>query len=114
MRKKKDVNIRIGANIQKAREQANYTQEKLSEIIGLTPNHLSAIERGASGASLETIERLCCHLNISADSLFFGEDAKCEFSTRMAAQLSRIHPDFQPQVQKIITALLKMQSIGMR
>lgn len=55
MRQKKEINVRIGANIQSARERAKYTQEELSEMIGVTPNHLSAIERGASGASLETI-----------------------------------------------------------
>ena len=49
MREKKDINIEIGGNIQVAREQAGYTQDTLSEMLGMTPNHLSAIERGASG-----------------------------------------------------------------
>ena len=52
MREKKDINIEIGGNIQVAREQAGYTQDTLSEMLGMTPNHLSAIERGASGISL--------------------------------------------------------------
>ena len=45
MREKKDINIEIGGNIQVAREQAGYTQDTLSEMLGMTPNHLSAIER---------------------------------------------------------------------
>ena len=45
------INIEIGGNIQVAREQAGYTQDTLSEMLGMTPNHLSAIERGASGIS---------------------------------------------------------------
>ena len=53
MREKKDINIEIGGNIQVAREQAGYTQDTLSEMLGMTPNHLSAIERGASGISLK-------------------------------------------------------------
>ena len=53
MREKKDINIEIGGNIQVAREQAGYTQDTLSEMLGMTPKHLSAIERGASGISLE-------------------------------------------------------------
>ena len=53
MRQRKDVNIQIGANIQTLREYAGYTQDELSELIGITPNHLSAIERGVSGVSLE-------------------------------------------------------------
>ena len=42
MREKKDINIEIGGNIQVAREQAGYTQDTLSEMLGMTPNHLSA------------------------------------------------------------------------
>ena len=44
MREKKDINIEIGGNIQVAREQAGYTQDTLSEMLGMTPNHLSAID----------------------------------------------------------------------
>ena len=49
MREKKDINIEIGGNIQVAREQAGYTQDTLSEMLGMTPNHLSAIERRFPG-----------------------------------------------------------------
>ena len=37
MRQKKQINVEIGANIQAAREKAGYTQEKLSELIGVSP-----------------------------------------------------------------------------
>ena len=72
MREKKDINIEIGGNIQVAREQAGYTQDTLSEMLGMTPNHLSAIERGASGISLEALQRLCRLLGVSADELSLG------------------------------------------
>ena len=74
MREKKDINIEIGGNIQVAREQAGYTQDTLSEMLGMTPNHLSAIERGASGISLEALQRLCRLLGVSADRIIFGTD----------------------------------------
>ena len=72
MREKKAINVQIGTNIQLARERAGYTQERLSELVGLTPNHLSAIERGVSGASLEVLQKLCPLLGVSADHLLFG------------------------------------------
>lgn len=72
MREKKDINIEIGGNIQVAREQAGYTQDTLSEMLGMTPNHLSAIERGASGISLEALQRLCRLLDVSADRISLG------------------------------------------
>lgn len=72
MREKKDINIEIGGNIQVAREQAGYTQDTLSEMLGVTPNHLSAIERGASGISLEALQRLCRLLGVAQTELFLG------------------------------------------
>ena len=68
MREKKDINIQV------AREQAGYTQDTLSEMLGKTPNHLSAVERGASGISLEALQRLCRLLGVSADRIIFGTD----------------------------------------
>ena len=55
---KKPINVRVGGNIQQLREERHYTQEELSEKIGVTPNHLSDIERGVSGISLELLEKL--------------------------------------------------------
>lgn len=110
MRTKKQINIRIGANIQSAREHANYTQEALSEILGVTPNHLSAIERGVSGASLELIETLCHLFGVSADYLLFGEPCQDDFSAEIAAQLRHIDPKFRPQVKKIMNSLLEIFS----
>ena len=108
MRPKKEINIRIGSNIQAARERANYTQEQLSEMLGLTPNHLSAIERGASGASLETIEKLCQVCGVSADFLFFGNEEKSGFADEISMQLSHINPEYHPQIKKIHAALIEL------
>lgn len=72
MRGKKPINIRVGTNIQKLREEHHYTQEELSEKLGITPNHLSAIERGVSGTSLELLEKLCQVLHVTSDHILFG------------------------------------------
>lgn len=108
MRAKKDINIRIGANIQATRECVGYTQEELSEVIGITPNHLSAIERGASGASLETIEKLCYTFGISADALLFGNREQDDFAREIAVQLNQLNPEYRPKVKKLLAAVLDM------
>lgn len=72
---KKPINVRVGGNIQQLREERHYTQEELSEKIGVTPNHLSAIERGVSGISLELLEKLCQVLSVTADHILFGRKA---------------------------------------
>lgn len=75
MQAKKPINVRVGKNIQQLREEHHYTQEELSEKIGVTPNHLSAIERGVSGISLELMEKLCQVLTVTADHILFGRKA---------------------------------------
>ena len=110
MREKKPINIRIGANIRIAREKAGYTQENLSEILGITPNHLSAIERGVSGASLEMIEKLCVLFGIQSDTLIFENKPKDDFGSTLALQLSRVKPEYRPQVHKLLSALLEILS----
>lgn len=75
MQGKKPINVRVGANIQWLREERHLTQEGLSEKIGVTPNHLSAIERGVSGISLELLEKLCQVLSVTADHILFGRKA---------------------------------------
>lgn len=114
MRPRKSINVRIGANIQAARERAKYTQEELSEIIGITPNHLSAIERGASGASLETIEKICALFGISVDYLFFGEQKNDRFIDEITMQLSHVKPEYRPQIQKVLSALLELLTLQER
>lgn len=108
MRQRKEINWRIGANIQAVREQARYTQEQLSERLGVTPNHLSAVERGAAGASLELIERLCLTLGVSADYLFFGKADGDNTIIRLAQQLNDNAPEHREQVKKVLAALLEI------
>ena len=108
MQMKKPINVRIGSNIRVEREKAGYTQETLSEILGITPNHLSAIERGVSGASLEMIDTLCTLFGITSDTLFFGNKEQTDYSAKIALQLGRIKPEYRPQVQKMLSALIEI------
>ena len=106
MREKKDINIEIGGNIQVAREQAGYTQDTLSEMLGMTPNHLSAIERGASGISLEALQRLCRLLGVSADRIIFGTEEPEAEALALARRISDIKPEYRQQVQEPLSAIL--------
>lgn len=111
MQEKKKINIQIGTNIQIARENAGYTQEKLSELLDLTPNHLSAIERGVSGASLEVLQKLCLLLGVSSDHLIFGQPAADEETLMLARQIMSIDPKRRPLVKQVISTLLELSSI---
>ena len=60
----------LGNNIRYMRRKTNYTQEKFSEKVGVTPQFLSSVERGNAGISIETAIKLCNASNCSANVLF--------------------------------------------
>ena len=111
MREKKQINAEIGGNIQAARERAGYTQETLSELMGMTPNHLSAIERGASGISLEALQKLCRVLGVSSDRLIFGEAEPDDETLALARRLSGVRPEYRPQIERALAAILELPGL---
>ncbi len=56
MREKKEINIQIGEQVKKAREQASLTQEQLAEQIEVSPQYVSDLERGVVGISIPTLK----------------------------------------------------------
>ncbi len=107
MRDKKEVNIFVGAQIQTARERAGLTQDKLSELIGVSTNHLSAIERGVYGISLDNLRKICLLLDVSADYVLFG-DAPSNEELTIAQKIAAVNPKHKEQVIKGINALLEL------
>ena len=100
MKEKKAINVEIGQNVKRLRESAGLTQERFAELIGLGEKHISAIECGAVGVSLPTLQRICTQLSVSADTVVFPqartnrEDSRQAAEQRMAERLSRL-PDRQ-------------------
>lgn len=69
----KELNYKeIGKRVKIKRKEANLTQEKLSEIIDVSPSYISEIERGSSICSLVTLTNIADTLNASLDYLVLG------------------------------------------
>ena len=47
----------LGMRIKEFREKRKFTQDKLAEIVGIDPKHLSRIENGRNYPSFETLEK---------------------------------------------------------
>lgn len=76
MDEKKQINIQVGQNIKREREKAGYTQDRFSELIGIGPKSLSAIERGTVGVSLSLLLRITKLLAITTDTILLPEQNK--------------------------------------
>ncbi len=59
----------IGKRIKIARIKADLTQERLSEIVSISPSHMSNIETGTTRVSLTTLVTIANALSVTADEL---------------------------------------------
>ena len=60
----------IGKRISELRKKKNMTQEELSEIIGISPHYLSALERGIYNIKLDKLVAIINALDCTADDIF--------------------------------------------
>lgn len=59
----------IGARIRKIRKAKKITQDKLSEMAGISPQHMSQIESAKTKLSLPTLINICNALNVTTDTI---------------------------------------------
>lgn len=69
---KEVIFAKIGQRIKYYRKQANMSQEKLAEKIGISPKHLSRIEAGRHNPYFDTIMLAAKELDVPVDA--FLED----------------------------------------
>ena len=62
----------IGSRIKAERRKVGLTQERLSEIVNVTPHYIYEIERGMKAMSVETLMNLSEALELSVDYILYG------------------------------------------
>lgn len=60
----------LGAKIRHLRKSKNISQEKLSEMAGISPRQMIRIELGRSKPTLDNLEKIAIALGVSIQSLF--------------------------------------------
>lgn len=95
----------IGKRIKKARLEKHYTQEKLSEILNVSVEHLSRIENGAYRPSLGLIERISEILEIDESFLMFGNYNLSGIDKELYDKLSSLDEDKKNALLTIIDAI---------
>lgn len=111
MREKKEINVQVGHQIRKAREAAGLTQERFAELIGISPQNVSCVERGLAGVSLTVLRRMCEILRVSSDLLLMGDLGDNDVET-LAARLRQLPPEQFRVVQEILNRVLELTSLA--
>ncbi len=104
MQNENNIEQIIGKRIQKIRKSKGYTQQQFAELIGLSTNYLSDIERGKSSPRLDKLVTIINTLECSADDVFI-DVIKYGYKVK-ASQLSERLEALSPQEQKKAFAIL--------
>ncbi len=64
----------IGQRIRTRRQEIDLTQDDIAKALGVTPQHISAIELDQRAPSLEFLVRLAEYLGITTDFLLTGKE----------------------------------------
>lgn len=105
----KDINVILGERIKLGRKANNLTQEKLAELIDVSPRFLAGVEAGKTGVSLQTLKNLCVALSTTADFLLGLTDNKNDnYSEQFVNKLSTIDTKYYPLILTLINELNKI------
>lgn len=94
----------IGQRIKEKRIEKGLTQEKLSEMIGVGPSHMSHIESGSTVPSFEVFISILNALQCSSDELLCRETISAR--PLLNSWLSDLVADCDPTEIKILSDIL--------
>ena len=110
MREKKEINWEVGRRVRQAREAAGLTQERFAELIGVSPQNVSCVERGLAGVSLTVLRRMCQILRVSSDFLLLGEGADND-AEALARRLGQLPPEQFRVVREVLNSVLELTAL---
>lgn len=70
MNNKDELLLQFGKNVKEIRQLRGYTQEQFSDMLNVSLNYVSLLERGKCGISLSTIVKVCKVLSTEPNMLF--------------------------------------------
>lgn len=108
-----EINIRkiFGENVRYYRKQRGLSQEQLSEILEISPNHLSVIETGGKFVTYKLLEKIVAVFSIAPSLLFYAKDAHTpdnslqnRINTVIKTELENAQTSICEQIEKIYRA----------
>lgn len=96
--------VEIGTRIKAYRKNIGISQEKLAEMIDVSPHYIYEIERGSKSMSLETLMNLSVALQLSTDYILFGNQTADIVS--LSEQLAKMNEKQRERAESAFKALL--------
>lgn len=93
----------IGGRIKARRKALGLSQEKLAELVFVSPHYIYEIERGSKVMSLETLTNLSSAMSLSTDFILFGGKSA---RPTLGEQLDMLDEEQRRRAEDAFTALL--------
>ena len=108
MKKNTGIEQIIGKRIQKIRKSRGYTQQQFSEMVGISTNYLSDVERGKSSIRLGKLAAIINALECSADDIFIDviEYGYRVRNSRLSERIERLTRKDQETVFSVLEVLI--------
>ncbi len=102
-----DYKTEIGLRIKENRKKMKLTQEMLAEKLGISVKHLSEVERGIAGLSIENLILLSTFFDVSLDYLIKGD--RNDDPLRLTVTLpDRISEEKRSKIKALIRNLIEI------
>lgn len=103
----KKESAEIGRKLQEAREAAGVRQADMCEPCGLTKNHISAVERGISMASVKMLLGYCRKLSMSPDEVLQVKKEEEKIDPDLKKMLIEMGEDGQRKLKDVLKIIKK-------
>lgn len=103
-----DYNL-IGERIRRKRKEHNYTQEHFAELVGVSPEYISQIERARKKLSLEMLVKISNVLNISPCYFLTGTiyEANDYYRNEISEMIKECPPEKIEVIAKVIKPIIE-------
>ncbi|MBO7208831.1 MAG: helix-turn-helix transcriptional regulator [Clostridia bacterium] len=92
----------LGKNIRKQRKEKQYTLEQLAEKLDVSTTFVGQIERAKGVPSLETLVKIANVLEVSTDSLLFGDLNSKSGHSHFVKKVEELTEDFSPKEKELL------------
>lgn len=93
--------IEIGKRIYNQRKKMGYTQEQLADMMNVSIQMISNLERGNKAIRIDNLIRLCNILNVSTDYILTGKENINDIDS-LADRLSKLRPKERKMIDLLI------------
>ena len=92
----------LGKNIRKQRKEKQYTLEQLAEKLDVSTTFVGQIERAKGVPSLETLVKIANVLEVSTDSLLFGNLNSKAGNSHFVKKVEELTENFSPKEKELL------------